>query len=423
MTTIEFRPWTSPAQVADAQAVVWRAPSAEPGAIRTDIDPWLTSFGTVPDRAIDLARLAAAAFAADQIKGRLQGFSRSFDLRVHLIDPAAWSDELLADLADLLSSLTADDWHLEVLRDMSEAHPTADAEKEWDQPRRVALLSGGLDSFAGAVLSSANEATLYLGHWDQSAVKKAQNAVKAWFASAGRPIEYEQVRFAINAQQGKVERTTRSRSLLFMALGVALAAGRGAHLVEVPENGHTSLNPPLGPERGGALSTRSTHPRTFARLNGLLANLEIDVVVRNPHHDKTKGELVALANAASPGDFARAAAETLSCAKLNGNYYKGGNPNYHCGLCVACIVRRGSLIAAGVADDTPYLCETLVGDARAKLLRDRASDVDAAKRAMLIGIEDEDLLVTGPYPDDLDLDAGLEVCRRGLAEMALVPLG
>jgi hypothetical protein len=211
--------------------------------------------------------------------------------------------------------------------------------------------------------------------------------------------------------------------MLFMALGIALATGRGAHLVEVPENGHTSLNPPLGPERGGALSTRSTHPRTFARMNGLLTNLEIEVAVRNPHHDKTKGELVALANAVSPGDFALAAAETLSCAKLNGNYYKGGNPNYHCGLCVACIVRRGSLIAASVADNTPYLCETLVGDARAKLLRDRASDVDAAKRALLTGIEEEDLLVTGPYPDDFDLDAGLEVCRRGLAEMARVPLG
>ncbi len=423
MTAIEFRPWTSPARVADAQDVVWRAPSAEPGAIRTDIAPWLTSFGPVPDRAIDLARLASAAFTADQMKVRHQGFSRSFDLRVHLIDPAAWSDELLADLADLLSSLTADDWRLEVLPDTSEEHPVADAEREWKQGRRVALLSGGLDSFAGAVLSSADEDTLYLGHWDQSAVKKAQNAVKTWFASSGRPIDYEQVRFAINAQQGKVERTTRSRALLFMTLGVALATARGAHLVEVPENGHTSLNPPLGPERGGALSTRSTHPRTFARLNDLLMNLGIDVRVRNPHHDKTKGELVGLALAASPGDFAQAAAETLSCAKLDGNWYKGGNPNHHCGLCVACIVRRCSLIVAGVTDRTPYLSEALSGEGHDALIRNRASDVDAVKRAILTGLEDDDLLAIGPYPDDFDLDAGLDVCRRGLAEMARVPLG
>lgn len=423
MTAIEFRPWTSPAQVAAGQDVAWLAPSAEPRAIRTDVDPWLTSFGPVPHHAIDLVRLAAAAFSADQMKERLQGFSRSLDLRVHLIDPARWSDEILADLADLLASLTADDWRLEVLQDTSEDRPAADVEKEWKRARRVALLSGGLDSFAGAVLSSRDEDTIYLGHWDQSAAKKSQNAVKSWFSSSGRPIDYEQVWFAINAQQGKVERTTRSRSLLFMALGVAMATARGAQVVEVPENGHTSLNPPLGPERGGALSTRSTHPRTFARLNALLTNVGIDVQVRNPQHDKTKGELVALALAASPGDFAGAAAETLSCAKLNGNYYKGGNPNYHCGLCVACIVRRGSLIAAGVVDGTPYLFETLVGDALAKLLRDRASDIEVVKRAILIGFDDDDLIASGPYPDDFDFDAGLALCRRGLAEMARVPLG
>ena len=120
-----------------------------------------------------------------------------------------------------------------------------------------------------------------------------------------------------------------------MALGVALATVRGARIVEVPENGHTSLNPPLGPDRGGALTTRSTHPRTFARLNAIVAALGLDVEVGNPHGDKTKGELVALANAAAPGDFAAGVSDTLSCAKLNGNYYKGGNPNYACGLCVA----------------------------------------------------------------------------------------
>ena len=193
MTALEFRPWTSPAQVADAHDVVWPAPRDEPGAIRADIDPWLTSFGRVPDRAIDLVRIAAAAFAADQIRRRPQGFSRTFDLRLHLVDPAAWSSELLADVADLLSSLTADDWRLEVLQDTSEDHPAADAAEESKQARQVALLSGGLDSFAGAVLSSVDEATTYLGHWDQTAVKRAQNAVKAWFASAGRPIEYQRL--------------------------------------------------------------------------------------------------------------------------------------------------------------------------------------------------------------------------------------
>lgn len=417
----ELHPWTSPAVRPDARAIVWPDPTAPTGeGVRTRLDAWLTSFGTVPDRAIDLARLGAAAFFADQMVERPQSFSRSLDIAVQLTDPAAWSDDLLADLADLLASLTGDAWTIRALADASPARPTHDPLLETPAATRVALLSGGLDSFAGAVLSSAEPGTIYLGHSDQTAVKKAQDCVGRWFHDSGRPLDYTQITLAVG--KAKAEGSTRSRSLLFMALGVALATARGARVVEVPENGHTSLNPPLGPDRGGALTTRSTHPRTFARLNAIVAALGLDVEVGNPHGDKTKGELVALANAAAPGDFAAGVTDTLSCAKLNGNYYKGGNPNYACGLCVACIVRRASLIAAGVADRTPYLCDTLTGEALSELRGHRAPDVEAVKMAIAAGIDEVDLLAIGPYPDEFDLDAGLDVCRRALAEMGHVPL-
>lgn len=65
---------------------------------------------------------------------------------------------------------------------------------------------------------------------------------------------------------------------LFTALGAAAAASsRGAGVLEVPENGYTSINLPLHPNRAGALSTRSTHPETFRRLSLLLTRLSLGV--------------------------------------------------------------------------------------------------------------------------------------------------
>lgn len=206
-----------------------------------------------------------------------------------------------------------------------------------------------------------------------------------------------------------------------MALGTAIAAARGAQSLEIPENGYTSLNPPLGPERGGPLSTRSTHPATLARFNALVAGIGIEVSVSNPHQNRTKGELVAAAAASSPGDFSDGAAGTHSCGKMNGFRYKGGNPNRHCGLCVPCQVRRASLIAAGVADRTAYLFDSLTGAAREKLLRHRSGDVYAVQKAILRGLDDTDVIALSPFPPGFDLDAAVDLCERGLKELERVP--
>jgi 7-cyano-7-deazaguanine synthase in queuosine biosynthesis len=418
VTTFELRPTTSDSQVPGAEALLWPGPAKHPGAIVGDLDPWLARFGAVPARALDLARIAVGVFAADQSVHRGAAYSRTFELWVHLLEPEAYTPEILAELADFLASLSGDTWTLGVLRDTSTPPPPEEPVGR-EPVERVALLSGGLDSFAGAVLSSASPtSTAYLGHWHQSPVKSAQNAIGTWFTDAGRPIEYHLVRLGLGA---KADSTTRTRAFLFMALGIALATARGASVLEVPENGYTSINPPLGEERGGVLTTRSTHPRTISSLNSLLSSLGIDVAVSNPHALQTKGDLVRAAAAASPGDFAAAASRTYSCAKPPQGF-TGADPNGHCGVCVACIVRRGAFLAAGVVDATTYAFNTVAGPARDKFERERSRDAAAVRRAILTGFDEIDLLAIGPFPDDFDLDSGLDLCRRGLAEMALVRL-
>lgn len=420
MSDFELRPDSSPARGPDATQILWLDPATTPLVLRSDLDPWLREFGSVPDRAVDVVRLAVGVFVADQLEVRGAAFSRTIDLRVHLIEPDAWSGGMLEQLADLLASLSGDRWTIAVLDDTTQTRPTLEADEETHNVDRVALLSGGLDSFAGAVLSSAEaERTRYLGHWNQSPVKRSQNAIRDWFEASGRPLEYDQVRMGVAAD--KVEQTTRTRALLFMALGVALAVSLGARRLDVPENGFTSINPPLGQERGGALTTRSTHPRTIAAFNRLLEALGIDVLVSNPHAGQTKGELVTAAAAASPGDFASAASATYSCAKPP-QFFAGANPNDHCGVCVACIIRRAAFLAAGVPDGTRYAYSYLTGPGRGKFERERLQDAEAVRRAVLSGFDDVDLLAIGPFPDDFDFEAALDLCQRGLTEMSLVRL-
>jgi 7-cyano-7-deazaguanine synthase in queuosine biosynthesis len=419
MSEFELRLAASTAQVPTARQVTWPAPGST-GTLDFNLSPTLSAFGIVPDRAIDLVRLAAGVFAADQLVKRAQTFTRSVDLRVQVLDPAPFDDATLAAVADLLRSLSGDDWTLGILADPA-ARTAAPAPKSVPPAaERVALLSGGLDSYAGAVLSSQLPGrTAYLGYWHQSPERGAQNAIRRWFANSGHALEFHEVTLSV---AGKAEQTTRTRSLFFMALGVALATAHGAETLLVPENGFTSINVPLAEDRGGALTTRSTHPRTIEAFNSLLAAIGIGVRVTNPHADQTKGELVAAAAAVAPAGFTRVASDTYSCAKPP-QFFAGVSPVEPCGVCVACITRRAALIAAGVPDRTQYV-SMKVGDwpGRAKFEAQRTEDAEAVRRAVLLGFEMEDLLAIGPFPDSFDFDAGLDLCRRGLAELGRVPL-
>ena len=371
----------------------------------------------MPVAAVDLVRLAAAAYMADRRSSRNQSFSRTIKLHVQLVDPEPWQGPL-DDAADLLFWLSGDIWQITASAD-GLAVPAAMGDPPCEVGT-VALLSGGLDSFCGAVIAGTVD-RLFLGHWDNPTIKGAQNAIKRWLdSSVEGDIRYEQLRIVQGAK--KRESSSRTRSLLFMALASAVAESRHAKTVEVPENGYTSLNPPLGPERGGALSTRSTHPHTIAVFNQILEELGLVVRIRDVYAGLTKGQLVAKAARIGLPTFEAGVASTLSCGKLDGARYKGGNPNYHCGLCFPCIVRRGAIAKAEIVDETIYLSETLTGASLTKLRSNRTSDIHAVKRALAEGFRDETLLAMGPFPSTFDFDMAVDLCEAGLAELGKVDL-
>lgn len=401
----------------------WPMAPGETDTIQSGLGWWLPTFGDLPNQAVDLVRLAGAAYAVDRLSDRPASFTRRLDLTVEVCDPSVWEGGPADQFAQLLCWLTGDTWELELVQDQT-TKPDPACSEDSGSVDSVALLSGGLDSYLGALhlLGTGDKAPLFVGHYDTAtAVRHAQNTIRQWLQSSYPSApSYTQIEFTQVGQ--KKESSSRSRSLLFVALGVATAARRNASVLLVPENGFTSLNLPLHPSRAGALSTRSTHPETFYRINTLLQDIGLDISVRNPFAAYTKGEEMRLvADNDPPTGWEHIAGLTVSCSKLDGARIKGGNSTLNCGLCYACVTRKGAFIAAGITDHTIYLADTLTPAGRDELLERRYSDRAAISYATARGIDDG-AIDAGTWPPDADLDAIEDLAHRGLAELGQVDL-
>lgn len=276
--------------------------------------------GATPQTA-DLVHLAAGAYMADRSTRRGVRFSRDLALKVAVLAPGLWSDAVLSTTAGLLGWLTGDTWEVSVMPAPDTDLPDPIVTHGTGRP--VSLLSGGLDSFLGAIdLLQSGQHPLFVGHKDTApSVKHAQYAVNGWLERSFTPVP-SYSRFALSQASTHAEPSSRSRSLMFFSLGIAAAFSAGSTTLIVPENGYTSINLPLRPNRGGALSTRSTHPETLHRVAHLLDALDIKVTISNPFEWTTKGEMMAkIAAAPPPQGWTDAAALTLSCSKLDGNWF------------------------------------------------------------------------------------------------------
>lgn len=321
----------------------------------------------------------------------------------------------LGPLAALASFVTGDSWTIEFEPDPSAIASPSDRLFEADE---VSLLSGGLDSFCGALIGGT-ENRLFLSHNDASVIKYSQNQSIGLIPGL-EPEQHVDVRLAARHRFNR-EASRRSRSILFMAIGVALADAAGASTLEIPENGFTSLNPPLASNRGGVLTTRSTHPYTFHLAKVVLEDLGIAVALRNPYEWATKGELVALAvNAAGNDAVSAGMSNTLSCAKSN-LILKGKTYGRNCGLDYACIVRRAGIRAAGITDTTVYECDT--ASLRQQVIDHRRKDVAAVKFARQGEPSIAKLAAgCGPFPPGYDFDRAIDLWKRAQLELRDLPL-
>ncbi len=329
-------------------------------------------------------------------------------------------------LEQLLRFLTGDHWQIivrEVPSGYCPAWGRADGDMHPGRTMDVALLSGGLDSFIGAVDAlQRSEMPVFVGH---HAAGQGATSVSQRDALAHLRARYgaDRVRFLscwVSIPKGRArvtEATTRGRSLLFLALGTVLGTGLGANRLLVPENGLISLNVPLTPTRGGSLSTRTTHPHLIALYRQLLSALDLALAVELPYRFATKGEM--LQACADQELLAAALADAMSCAHPSAGRFAGpGSGRRHCDYCYPCLIRRAAIKSWG-PDPTlyayPWLDDTLTHGRRGDLRAVRLALARYARRPATLS----NLLTAGPLPGSAgEHRAYLDVFQRGMTELA-----
>ena len=360
-----------------------------------------------PESAWDFLAIALAVSAADTLIPRgdgADGWTRVIELSVDLRHPELWGPHK-SELEEILAFLSGDYWSLTFQDGGSLPPGTRTASHDVDC---VSLFSGGLDSYVGVVDFVAQGKLPLLVSQAYPKEQSVQLSLAKRVGKLPPPLTHFSVDAAPShptVQGNSREESMRTRSLLFIAYGVAISAALKIGTLYVPENGFIALNPPLTARRIGSLSTRTTHPFFLTRLEALLGRVGLPIGIANPYAYSTKGEM--LQNCANQGALRKCFADTVSCGKWK-------RQNQQCGRCVPCIIRRSAIRASDLRDSTSYKYPTLTSQAG-------YDDVLAFRAAVARSssvVPERWLLEAAPLPNTADRSACAGVIARGLDEVA-----
>lgn len=404
-----------------ASTFLWAA--GERSSFETALGPSLGRLGPVSKPNIEFVRLAVGVMAADRSTPRRLGGSnwsrREISLSVPVFEPDRW--QAISDrLTPLVNFLTGDLWEFEFVASRSSKEPPK------GRPAvavRAVLLSGGADSAVGALLSRSSlseDQHVLVSHLGATNLSPVQQTVARQVEALFPNGKQRHVQITLTRRQRRLdgspfpqEFSTRSRSLLFLSLGLAVASIDGAELW-VPENGFASLNPPLAPDQRGSLSTRTTHPAFLAGLRELLPEAGVHADLRNPFEALTKGEMYRqAADLAGAEQAARFLSSTHSCAHTGHRSFRF-SIRLHCGVCFGCLVRRSAFLASGLTDSTEYL--TSIADPRLqRYLADKSME-RPIQEFIDRGVGPADIAALS-LPMSYSARAALDLCRRAIEEL------
>lgn len=377
--------------------------------------------------ASDFLRLAMATYCVDKLLARqpeTDAWTREIELRLPVWRRADF-DAQTETLCRAMDFLSGDRWWLRF-----EDHPGAALARPDDlvpaQVDAVSLFSGGLDSLAGAIDQlAAGQRVIFVAHFDAGITPHRQtllwDQIKAEYGDGAialrRLVLRPQARRAgldHPLPPGEHEKSTRARSLLFMAAGLAVADALDEQLpLVIPENGFVGINVPLIASREGSLSTRTTHPHFLSLIAQALDGLGLRHQLRNPYRLATKGEI--LAGAADGDLLQRLAPQSLSCSHPEAPRHRTGREG-NCGYCWPCLIRRASMHHVGWDRGADYIFDALNDP---ELLEPRSVS-GASLRAVLASLHEDptafSVLRNGPVPAT-DVEPFFEVHRRGRAEL------
>lgn len=332
-------PWVSPTDSFDIRFQMFaRRTSRTEGQVAGSMLDAIKRCGIAPDPlGWDFLSIALGVIAADESCSRndsTDGWTRDIELTVAVSKPATWHCHL-SRLESALQFLTTDRWTLKLID--GGVYPTPPAGSTRRPENCVSLLSGGLDSFIGAVDLKASGYTPLLVSQIAPGDKSVQRDI-------ARTLLGNHLHLQLNHYSrppvGYSERSQRARSLVFIAYAVLAATSlacyseTGSVDIYIPENGFISLNIPLTHLRLASHSTRTTHPYYLGLLQELFVAIGLRVRLLNPYQFKTKGEM--LVGCADQDILTTYAGETTSCGRFARNAFT------HCGRCVPCQIRRAA---------------------------------------------------------------------------------
>lgn len=345
----------------------------------------------VPDELVlDLLIVASLTYVVDKSVPRSSSFdfwTRELSIEFPVAEPTRWR-KVSGNLERTLNFLTGDLWTISFRKrdpglfiEPSRERKRKPLPEKLENIRAVCSLSGGTDSLAGAIglLEEKGEGAVHLiGHYDAPGAKKAQQQLFSKVAGAyALKADLTQVRVSHKPVKAK-ESTLRSRSLVFMAIGLFAARAAGNEIpVYMPENGFIAMNLPLTPARAGSCSTRTMHPFYLDRLRETLLGLGIRNPIVNPLELKTKGEC--LTESPNLRLLKSAVDDSVSCSHgtRKQTWTRRAKEIRNCGYCVPCIVRRAAMHKAGIDRGDQYGLDICTGEIKYNDENGRANDLRA----------------------------------------------
>ena len=311
----------------------------------------------------DWLEIANAAYVADRLTLREFSHSRNANaawarkirVKVGVSDVEFWQESGTPLIKEILHFLTDDGWEFEFFERAN------DQAKERQQylfsavpaSAEVALLSAGLDSFAGAAvrrtLAPEQHFVFVSGATNGRQQARQSEQVRYLKTNSRGPVTHIVVKHGLLNVDRKqdCESTQRSRGFLHLTLGCATALACGVRQLHVYENGIGAVNLPLDGSQIGTQNSRPVNPITLAlvaRLASRVAKVPFKIV--NPSFYLTKGELCAHR---AVFDARHILQRTISCDHQT----RQAKGRIQCGRCTSCLLRRMSLESARLSEFDP----------------------------------------------------------------------
>jgi 7-cyano-7-deazaguanine synthase in queuosine biosynthesis len=333
------------------------------------------------DLLLDLVGVAGSVYAADRRISRgtdkRSDFGAAWRRKLHFEIPVrrleVWQRPAVVDaLTELVAFLTDDIVSFEFRSDegglgRSQYGSLFDRDALHGKFDTVILLSGGLDSLAGAMetLKNTDQRVALVTHVSAQKILPHQLLIARKIVELfpGRVLHVPIRATAANHSPAKGE-TQRSRTLLFSALAYLVATSLEAGRIRLFENGVISLNLPFSRQIVGTMATRTTHPRTLELMRRFLGALGNSAVrLDNPYAWLTKTEVL---QRLVQADGVGLIEHSISCTSVRDR----DRLHTHCGACSQCLDRRFAIVAAGLEQheyDGMYETDVLLGPRASEL--------------------------------------------------------